>query len=125
MAKKLGRPKRITDEELQKLETAFKMGCNNSEACAYADLAERTFYYYIEQNEDFLQKINKWKKNPILKAKLTIFKNLDDEKTAQWYLERKCKEEFSLKQVVETTNTNISVTDEKIIESVMNKLKDL
>lgn len=123
--KKVGRPNKIKDEELRKFETAFKMGCNNSEACAYADIPESTFYDYIKANPEFSVKIDKWKKNPILKAKHTIYKNLEDTKTAQWYLERKCKQEFSTAQEVFNTNANLEITNEKVIENVINKIKDL
>lgn len=123
--KKIGRPNKIKEEELRKLETAFKMGCTNSEACAHADVPERTFYDYIKANEDFSQKIDKWKKTPILKAKHTIFQNLDDTRTAQWYLERKCKHEFSTAQEIMNTNANVEITDKKIIEEVINKIKEL
>lgn len=123
--KKVGRPLKINDEELRKLETAFKMGCLNREACAYADIPESTFYDYIKAHPEFSEKMIKWKQNPILKAKHTIYQNLDNEKTAQWYLERKCKDEFSTKQEVEAVNTNIDIKDEKIINKVMEKLKEL
>lgn len=123
--KKVGRPTKINEEELRKFETAFKMGCNNSEACAYADVPERTFYDYLRDNQDFSHKIDKWKKNPILRAKHTIYQNLEDIKTAQWYLERKCKQEFSTAQEVFNTNANLEITNEKVIEKVMNKLKEL
>lgn len=123
--KKLGRPTKIHEEELRKLETAFKMGCNNSEACAYAEIPESTFYDYIKANQDFSDNINKWKKNPILKAKHTIYKSLEDPKTARWYLERKCKDEFSTAQEIFNTNANLEITNEKVIEKVMNKLKEL
>ena len=122
---KVGRPNKIKDDELRKLETAFKMGCNNSESCAFADIPESTFYDYIKANPEFSVKIDKWKKNPILKAKHTIYQNLEDTKTAQWYLERKCKQEFSTAQEVFNTNANLEITNEKVIEKVMNKLKEL
>lgn len=123
--KKVGRPKKINEEELRKFETAFKMGCNNSEACVYADVPERTFYDYVKDNQDFSHKISKWKLNPVLKAKHTLYQNLDDIKTAQWYLERKRKDEFSTAQEILNTNANLEITNEKVIEKVMNKLKEL
>jgi len=43
-------------------------------------------------------------------AKFNILKELKDgdKETSKWYLERKAKEEFSLKQEIETVNTNIN-----------------
>ena len=123
--KKVGRPNKIKDEELRKFETAFKMGCNNSEACAYADIPESTFYDYIKANPEFSDKINKWKKNPALKAKHTIYQNLSDPKIAQWWLERRKRDEFSTAQEIFNTNANLEITNEKVIENVINKIKDL
>lgn len=96
-----GRPEKIKEEELRKLETAFKMGCNAEEARAFAEIPSTTYYDYLRNNPNFSQKIAMWRQNPVLKAKRTIYINLDNADTAKWYLERKCKEEFSTKQVIE------------------------
>ena len=55
----------------------------------------------------FRNEKEQWKKNPIAKAKNTIFKNLDDPQIARWYLERKCKDEFSTKQEVELNSIEL------------------
>lgn len=91
---KMGRPTVFTTEVLQKLEAGFKIGLTDEECCAYADIAMSSLYNYQNQNPDFLDKKDKWKQNPIAKAKNTIFQNLDDPNTAKWYLERKKKDEF-------------------------------
>ena len=103
--KERGRPTIFNEATLQKLEQGFKIGLTDEECCAYAEIAMSSLYNYQNANPDFLDKKNKWKKNPVAKAKHTIYKNLDDPKTAQWYLERKCKEEFSIKVEQEVTNT--------------------
>jgi hypothetical protein len=100
--KDTGRPSKIKLPELQKLEMAFKMGCDNREACAFAEIKESTFYLYCKNNPDFLDKIEAWKINPILKAKRTVYSGLDNVDTAKWYLERKRKDEFSTKVENET-----------------------
>lgn len=99
-----GRPHAITPEVLAKLEQGFKIGLTDTECCCYADIDEATLYRYQKENPEFSEKKRKWKQNPVAKAKHTIYKNLDDPKTAQWYLERKCKEEFSIKVEQEVTN---------------------
>ena len=109
-----GRPTVFTPEVLQKLEQGFKIGLTDTECCCYADINLSTLYEYQKRNPEFLYKKDKWKQNPIAKAKHTIYKNLDDAKTAQWYLERKCKEEFSTqsKLELESKGINIVVSDE-------------
>ena len=110
-----GRPTIFTDATLQKLEQGFKIGLTDEECCAYADIAMASLYNYQNANPEFLEKKRKWKQNPIAKAKHTIYKNLDDAKTAQWYLERKCKEEFSTQSKVELQGNalNIIVADKQ------------
>jgi hypothetical protein len=110
-----GRPTVFTPEVLQKLEQGFKIGLTDTECCCYADINLSTLYEYQKRNPEFLYKKEKWKQNPIAKAKHTIYKNLDDAKTAQWYLERKCKEEFSTqsKLELESKGINIVVADDE------------
>jgi hypothetical protein len=113
--KKFGRPTVFTPEVLQKLEQGFKIGLTDTECCCYADVNLSTLYEYQKRNPEFLYKKEKWKQFPIAKAKNTIFQSLDDPKTAQWYLERKCKEEFSTqsKLELESKGINIVVADEE------------
>lgn len=95
---KVGRPKKINKALLQKLRVAFQMGYTDEEACIYADIAPQTLYNYQNENVEFLEQKNEWKKSPILKAKKTLYKNLKNPKFACWYLERKCKDEYILTQ---------------------------
>lgn len=95
--KKAGRPTLMTDEVLDKLRQAYLWGSTNAEACAYAEISERPLYEYLSKNPEFKQKIEEWKLAPLLKAKKTVVDSLDDAKNAQWYLERKQKDEFSTK----------------------------
>ncbi len=111
----MGRPSKMTDEVLDKLRHAFLIGATNAEACGYADIGERTLYDYLAENEEFSQKIEQWKNEPILKAKTTVVKNLDkDVKNAQWYLERKKKDEFAVRQ-------EVTGKEGDAIEAIINK----
>lgn len=112
---KRGRPEIIKKDVLAKLEQAFKIGATDAEACYYANINPATLYRYQDKNPEFCEKKEAWKKNPIMKAKRTIFQSLDDPKTAQWYLERKCKEEFSTqsKLELESKGINIVVADDE------------
>lgn len=110
-----GRPPKIDNVILGKLEGAFKIGANDREACSYAGINPDTLYEYQKKHPEFTEQKEAWKQNPIMKAKNTIFSNLDDPRTAQWYLERKCKEEFSTQSKVELEGKgiNIVVADEE------------
>lgn len=94
---KAGRPTVMTEETVSKLKQAFLMGCDVTEACAYAEISRESYYEYCRKHPDFLTKVEDWQQNPILKAKATIYKSLDEKETAKWYLERKKKAEFALR----------------------------
>lgn len=118
--KKIGRPLAIGETQLQKLREGFLKGYNDEEACLYADVKERTFYDYCAKHPEFSHHKEQWKLNPILKAKDTIFENLDDKETAKWYVERKRKNEFSTKieQTITNTTPQIVVASESVKDKI-------
>lgn len=90
----VGRPSKITEEILQRLQIAFLAGATDEEACAFVGISPKTLYTYQDQYPEFTQQKEAWKKNPILRAKFTVVTNLDRVGNAQWYLERRSKAEF-------------------------------
>lgn len=97
-----GRPKAITDAEVQKLKQGFMQGFNDMEACLYADVKKTTFYDYCKENPEFSDLKEQLKRSPLIKAKLNINEALQqkDKDISKWYLERKAKDEFSTKSEV-------------------------
>jgi hypothetical protein len=95
---KMGRPPLIGVYELRELRQAFLMGFTDKEACAYAGIALRTFYDFQTRYVDFSHYKDEWKENPVLKAKATLYKNLEKVGTATWFLERKKRDEFATRQ---------------------------
>lgn len=85
-----GRPTKMTDTTLQKLEKAFALGCSDSEACLYADIGTSTLYDYCEDNPDFSDRKRTLKLNPILKARKVVMDDLEkgDSSTAKWVLDK-------------------------------------
>lgn len=104
-----GRPSKLTPETIDKLRTAFLMGCSDIEACLYADISKTALYNYQQKNPDFVDQKEQWKEQLTLKARTVIANALNnkDENTAKWYLERKAKNEFSTKVENETTINGI------------------
>lgn len=84
----------LSEIELERLRQAFSIGCNDQEACAYAEVSFQKFQEYIKKNSGKNQEFINLKQKSILKAKHTIFSNLNNIKVAQWYLEWKRKEEL-------------------------------
>lgn len=104
-----GRPTVMTDEVVSKLEYGFMRGMNDTEACVYAGISRQTLYEYIQKNPEFADRKEDLKKKPSTQAKLNITEAIEagDTDLAKWWLERRNKDEFSLKQEVEA---NVSVT---------------
>ena len=98
----MGRPRKITNEVVGKLEYAFMKGFNISEACDYAAISRDTYYEKLKQSKEISDRMERAKTNLQRKAKLNLAEaiesgNLDESK---YYLERKCKDEFSVKQEI-------------------------
>lgn len=133
MAKKslVGRPPVIDKDVLNKLETSYSMGCTDSEACLFANISKQTLYNYQDKHPEFVERKAMLKQKMIFKARSVIADSLNnkDEKTAMWYLERKCKDEFSTKQEiggnVSVQKVFITKEDEKnALEHINGILKD-
>ena len=89
----MARPTVMTEEVLKALRQAYLVGATNEEAAHYAGISPTTIYNHIQSNPEFLEKIEGWKSEPILKAKQTVVKAVAaSPKDAQWYLERKAKD---------------------------------
>jgi len=103
-----GRPTSLTKEKLSKLEQAYKIGASDIEACLHAEITPASLYRYQEKHPEFREQKEAWKKTPILKARHTIYKNLDDPSVAKWLLERRDKE-YSTK-VEQTVTGGLEIT---------------
>lgn len=98
----IGRPSKMTDDVLAKLENAFSLGHTDEEACLIAEIDHSTLYRYCQENPDFARKKELLKNHPKIKARRNIMQGINDGNVelSKWYLERKAKEEFSIKQEV-------------------------
>jgi hypothetical protein len=114
----IGRPTVVNDTVIPKLVDAFSLGCTDEEACLYADIGMSTLYKYQEANPEFVERKKLLKQKPFLKARNTVIKHLDDPDHAEWYLERKGKNEFGMKTAVEYSNADAEgITNAEIIKS--------
>jgi len=100
MAEDVGRPTVMTPEIITKLEQAFSLGASDLEACFYAGIGKTTLYEYQNKNPDYAERKAALKDKLVLKARTVLAKAMEDgdKQTAQWYLERKKKDEFSQRQ---------------------------
>ena len=94
-----GRPTVMTDDILSKLEQAFLMGYSDTEACYRAGICKATLCNYQRRNPRFLERKEQLKRRLISASRDAVGRAIltGDLNTAKWYLERKAKDEFSLK----------------------------
>lgn len=76
MSEKVGRPTKMTDEVVSKLEHAFSLGCTDLEACSYADISKHTLYRYESNNPEFSDRKEVLKTNPFMKAREVLYNAL-------------------------------------------------
>lgn len=97
------RPELCTKDVVAKLEFAFANSFTDEEACLYAWISKNTLYRYIEKNPEFWNQKELLKKSPNLKAKLNWINkiNSNDYTASKDWLERKSRDEFSLKQEID------------------------
>ena len=99
-----GRPTKMNEDTVNKLEQAFAIGCTDTEACLYADITRQTLTTYQNKNPKFLDRKQLLKDLPVLQARTTVVEHLQgDPGSAKWYLERKKKDEFGPKQEIDLT----------------------
>jgi len=94
-----GRPTLKDKDTVRKLEEAFTIGCTAVEACRYANIGRSTFYGWMK-DEGFSDKMEVRKMAPVLKAKRTIYMHLDQIAVAKWWLERRRRQEYSLRSIL-------------------------
>ena len=90
----------ITVEKLHDLKFAFCIGATTVEACGYADITEQGYNKWLRNMPEDLRLewkflVEQWKRDLVLKARHSVFVEMDDPNMAKWYLERKRRDEFA------------------------------
>lgn len=94
----MSRPTKLNDLTVKKLEDAFIVGATVLEACFNANISKQTYYNWVEENPELLDRFELLKQSPILKARQTVVKALEnDPRIAMRFLEKKLKGEFGNK----------------------------
>jgi hypothetical protein len=109
----------MTPLVLSKLEEAFALGCTDLEACFFAELGAATLYKYQDKHPEFVERKEALKLSPVLKARRSVISGFEESpELALKYLERKKKDEFSLKQLVDVTSDGKQIMQPVIISPV-------
>lgn len=106
-----GRPTKMNEEVVRKLEEIFMIDGTVSEACSQAWIGTTTYYERIEKNQEFADKMKRAQKYPFIIARKTLIRGIKewDAKSAIEYLKRR-DNRYSDK--VQQENTNIDTTNE-------------
>ena len=112
-----GRPTVMTPEVVSKLEMAFSVGGNDTEACAHAGISRETYYAHRKADAAFSDKIDALKEKLPLKAKAELAKLVQagEPMTVKWYLERKRRNEFGTRQEIDVTTGGDKIEPTRII----------
>lgn len=91
--KPTGRPTKKTEEVVQKLIDVFKIDWTVEEACAHAWIKKRTYYHWLEHDEEFLHEMEAAKQYAFTLARKTLVKWIQswDTKSAIEFLKRRDK----------------------------------
>lgn len=112
------RPTVMNEETVNKLLTAFAYSFSDQEACLYAWISKPTLYDYCKRFPEFSDRKEELKKKPNIKAKMNWIEKINnkDYQASKERLERKSKDEFSLKQEVDQTlNANVKIEKIEIL----------
>lgn len=89
-----GRPSKMTEEVVSKLEAAAAKDCSVSEMCLYANISRNTYYEWMKEKPGLSDRLEQLRFTPFLKARNTIIKALDNPQYAFEYMKRKKRKEF-------------------------------
>jgi len=107
------RPTVMTKDMLLKLEGAFKLSLTDEEACLDVWISTTPFYDYCAKNPKWAKRKEILKRNPNIQAKknwVAEIKGGNYNSSKDW-LERKAKDEFSLKVETDNVNKNYDMWD--------------
>lgn len=122
----MARPSVMTDEVIRKIEEVAALDGSVGEMAFWADIHPDTIYAHLKEDKEFSDRINALRERPILKARQTITKALDDPHHAFKYLEKKRRKEFGNAIDVTSDGEKLANVDtDKVIKELTTKLNDL
>lgn len=106
-----GRPTKMTKQVLAKLESAFKVGATDQQACGFAGISVDTLYRFERKFEDFRKLKDTWKQDIVLQSRMVVAEAITKQKSVPdaWSMLRaKEKGEFAEQR-------NIKIEEERTI----------
>lgn len=109
---------------IAKLEMTAALDASVEEMCYYADISRDSFYRYLKKHPEFRDKLDKLRQKPVLKARQTVMKRLEESySNAMDYLKRKRKEEFGDSTDLTSGGKPINLTFDSAFDETTQKTK--
>ncbi len=93
----IGRPTKLTEDTVKKLESVFKLDAPVKTACAYAGISRETYYTWLKENDGFSDRMAKAQEYARIAAGNVVMNAIvqdRDVSTARWWLEKRYPDEF-------------------------------
>lgn len=106
--KDTGRPTVMTEEKIRELKDCFSKGYTDVQAYTSVGISEGAFKKYCREHQDFKHLKEVWKKRVDTIAKCNLVADIEkgNVESSKWWLERKCKDEFSKSPDAVINNNN-------------------
>jgi len=119
IVKKVGRPSKIDEGVVNKLENAFSVGASDSEACSFAGISRQAYYTYLKKNPEFLDRVKQLKSKLPLKAKTELARMIQsgDTKAIFYYLDK-----FEKRDKLEEEQEENKLILETLVEDELSRL---
>lgn len=104
-----GRPTKLTNEVVEKLESILKIGGTVEESCSYAGINKTSYYSWLKADESFSTKMEAAQHFSDVAAKNVVVDQIvkhKDVATSKWWLE---KREFKQGPQVAVAGKNVQV----------------
>jgi hypothetical protein len=104
---------------IQKLETAWALGCSDAEAAYFAGISKAALSDFLKRNPKISERKEMLLEKPVLNARNTLHKAINEgnAELAFKYLERKRPDEFAIKQKLELSG-ELDVSNEDLSDDI-------
>lgn len=122
--KATGRPTKLTEDTVKKLEEIFRIDGSASEACSYAEVSEVSYYDWLKKDDKFSKRMRAAQKYPFIVAKRSLFAGVEgwDQRSTIEFLKRREKNyKDKVEQEVKLDGDFNSMTDEELLKIAKGK----
>lgn len=114
-----GRPRKVNQTIVGKLEVAFSIGANISQACMVAGISRDCYYDFLKHDPNYSDRFELLRQEPVLKAKRNIAEAIasGDVVVSRWFLER-CDPKYSAKTQVDMNAKEPVQAEDEILKKL-------